>query len=106
MGIRARTLALAVVAATLAGTATDAGVVSADLRAWFGRVVDSWELLRTDEISRAQPRYLPGEDLPARPELDSGVFVAGDHRANPSINGAFESGLTAARAVFRHLEKR
>lgn len=94
------------VAVSSSGTATDADAVNADLRAWFGRVVDSWELLRTDEIARAQPRYLPGEDLPARPGLDSGVFVAGDHRANPSIDGAFESGLRAARAVFDHLSKR
>lgn len=88
------------------GPAADTEAVTADLRSWFGAVVDTWEVVRVDEIPHAQPRYLPGEDLPARAELDSGVFVAGDHRANPSIDGALRSGRAAAQAAFTHLADR
>lgn len=94
------------VAVSSPGPAGEIGAVTADLRAWFGAVVDSWELLRVDEIPHAQPRYLPGEDLPGRPMLDSGIFVAGDHRANPSIDGALRSGRAAAQAVLGHLADR
>ena len=88
------------------GPAADTEPVISDLRSWFGAIVDTWELIRVDEIPRAQPRYLPGEDLPAAPRLDSGVFVAGDHRANPSIDGALRSGRAAAQAAFTHLAGR
>lgn len=84
----------------------DEADVRRQLRSWFGGAVDSWELLRVDQISKAQPRHLPGEDVPAVAELESGVFVAGDHRYNPSINGALQSGRSAARSALRSLRSR
>lgn len=77
----------------------DDRAIEAQLRGWFGGAVADWELLRTDVIEHAQPRHLPGEAVPAPVRLDSGVFVAGDHRHNPSINGALQSGRAAARSV-------
>ncbi len=77
--------------------------VRQQLRGWFGGAVSSWEVVRRDEIAHAQPRYLPGEALPASTDLDSGLFVAGDHRQNPSINGALQSGRAAARSALKHL---
>ena len=82
-----------------APSADAASEVTMTLSNWFGRGVADWELLRTDAIAHAQPRVLPGEAVPAAARLDSGVFVAGDHRQNPSINGALQSGRTAAQAV-------
>jgi phytoene dehydrogenase-like protein len=82
-----------------APSADAASDVTTTLANWFGRGVADWELLRTDVIAHALPRVLPGEAVPAAARLDSGVFVAGDHRQNPSINGALQSGRTAARAV-------
>lgn len=83
------------------------GVSESDIReelaAWFGGGVSSWELLRVDDIGHAQPRHLPGEALPAPVKLDSGLWVAGDHRMNPSINGALQSGRAAARSVLSSL---
>lgn len=83
------------------------GVSESDIRgelaAWFGGDVSSWELLRVDDIGHAQPRHLPGEALPAPVKLDSGLWVAGDHRMNPSINGALQSGRAAARSVLSSL---
>ncbi len=75
--------------------------VRSQLRGWFGSVVGDWDLLRVDDIAHAQPRILPGEAVPAPSLLDSGVYVAGDHRQNPSINGALQSGRAAAQAVLR-----
>ena len=77
----------------------DLEAIRSQLRGWFGGAVGEWELLRTDVIANAQPRHLPGEAVPAKARLDSDVFVAGDHRYNPSINGALQSGRSAARAA-------
>ena len=68
-------------------------------RTWFGPVVDHWEVLRVDEILRAQPRQLPGFDAHAPLRLPSGVWICGDHRRDASINGALRSGRAAAKAV-------
>ena len=77
--------------------------VRQQLRGWFGGSVSDWEVVRRDEIAHGQPRYLPGELLPAPTDLDSGLFVAGDHRQNPSIDGALQSGRTAARSALKRV---
>ena len=68
---------------------------------WFGRgAMRHWRLLRTDRILRALPRqHTP--DLHSRPstQLDDGVYLAGDHVTDASIDGAVRSGLRAAEAV-------
>ncbi len=81
-------------------------MVARQLRGWFGGAVADWELLRTDVIEHAQPRHLPGEAVPAKPRLESDLFVAGDHRQNPSINGALQSGRAAARSVLEFVSQR
>ena len=82
----------------------DEADVRAQLTDWFGGGVADWETIRTDVIERAQPRQLPGEALPAKSRLDTDVFVAGDHRQNPSINGALQSGRRAARSVMEFVK--
>lgn len=84
----------------------DDRAVEAQLRGWFGGGVTEWELLRTDVVPHAQPRHLPGEAVPAKPRLERDVWVAGDHRHNPSINGALQSGRAAARSVLEFLHAR
>ncbi len=90
---------------------TDSGesvdrAVGQQLRGWFGGAVADWELLRTDVIEHAQPRHLPGENVPAAARLASDIFVAGDHRQNPSINGALQSGRAAARSALDYVTSR
>lgn len=97
------------VAASHPGAGDDANevdetAVRRQLRGWYGGDVESWELIRRDDIAHAQPRHLPGEAVPAAARLDSGVFVAGDHRHNPSINGALQSGRAAARSAVKALQ--
>ena len=69
---------------------------------WFGPDVEAWRLLRVDRVKHA----LPAEGAPALQEplravttgID-GVFMAGDHLENGSINGALTCGRRAAEAV-------
>jgi phytoene dehydrogenase-like protein len=73
--------------------------VRAQLTGWFGAAVASWRHLKTYRIPFA---------LPARTSLDPaalpvcprpGLFVCGDHRETPSLQGAMASGRRAAAAV-------
>lgn len=84
------------------GTLVDA--MRTQVRDWFGPVVDHWEVIRVDEITRAQPRQLPGFDAAAPLKLPSGVWICGDHRRDASINGALRSGRAVAKAVMSQTE--
>lgn len=71
------------------------------LRHWFGAPVDAWRFLRTYAI----PHALPGWDVPS-PEaiappvkLAKHFYLAGDHTASPSIQGALLSGRVTAEAI-------
>jgi predicted NAD/FAD-dependent oxidoreductase len=73
--------------------------VRRQLATWYGSQVDAWHHLRTYRIPHAQPAQSAPFD-PSQPVTTrSGLFVAGDHRATASINGALESGRLAAEAV-------
>jgi predicted NAD/FAD-dependent oxidoreductase len=70
---------------------------------WFGSgAMRRWRLLRTDRVIRALPRQHT-QDLHSRPstEIDDGLFVAGDHVTDGSIDGAVRSGLLAAESAAR-----
>ena len=60
---------------------------------------DAWELVSTSHIPHALPFHPVGQSLRQPVALGSGVFVAGDHRDTPSIQGALVSGRRAAEAV-------
>ncbi|CAB4817767.1 MAG: NAD(P)-binding protein [Actinobacteria bacterium] len=62
------------------------------------RSTKEWELVSMSLVADALPRY--SSPFLLRPEVVvNGVFVAGDHRATPSIQGAMVSGERAARAI-------
>jgi predicted NAD/FAD-dependent oxidoreductase len=67
--------------------------------------VDAWRSLKTYRILHAQPEQTPPALVPPeRPaRLADGLYVAGDHRTNASINGAMVSGRRAAEAVLQDL---
>ncbi len=74
--------------------------VGAQLREWYGSVVETWQPLPVYESAHALPVGTPGlgagsSELPGR----DGVFLAGDHTTQPSIEGALRSGRTAAAAA-------
>jgi len=77
-------------------------MVRGQLKRWYGLVAQEWKLLRIYRIEHALPAVYPLEwQQPAR--LEPGLYVCGDHRATPSIQGAMESGRLAAESVLREL---
>ncbi|MFQ5558156.1 MAG: NAD(P)/FAD-dependent oxidoreductase [Acidimicrobiales bacterium] len=93
----------ALIAASCASVELDESRARRQLTEWFGPVVDSWQTLRTDRVERARPRQPVGLDPDQRVRLSNGLFVAGDHRQNSSINGALVSGRRAGDAVAARL---
>lgn len=65
---------------------------------WFGPVASTYTEVRVDRIEKAQPKQLPGHNARAAVET-RGLFIAGDHRRDASLNGALGSGRAAARCV-------
>ena len=101
----------ALVSVTVLGLSGDTGIestVRSELREWFGGEVEQWRHLRTYRIPDALPAAPPGALDPAdRPHaLGDGIFIAGDHRTNGSIDGALRSGRLAAEAVTETLAQR
>jgi phytoene dehydrogenase-like protein len=73
--------------------------VREQLQGWWGPEVGRWRHLRTYRISHALPALLPSSEPGTALEVRPGLFVCGDHRENPSLQGAMVSGRRAARAV-------
>ena len=61
------------------------------------------EHLTTTTVTGAQPAALPPLQYRRPVDLGGGLFVCGDHRDTPSIQGAMASGARCARAVVRAL---
>jgi phytoene dehydrogenase-like protein len=59
------------------------------------------EHLTSVTVPGAQPAATPPLQLRRPVDLGDGLFVCGDHRDTPSIQGAMASGARAARAVLR-----
>jgi phytoene dehydrogenase-like protein len=70
------------------------GVVEADLTH-----------LTSVTVTGAQPAATPPLQHRRPVDLGGGLFVCGDHRDTPSIQGAMASGARAARAVLRRLSR-
>ncbi len=77
-------------------------MIRGQLRRWYGRVTKEWRLLRIYRIENAHPVSVP-QQLRTQPRLEPGLYVCGDHRATPSIQGAMESGRLAAESLSRQL---
>lgn len=79
------------------------GELAADVRrqlaGWFGPQVHGWQHLRTHSIPHGQPVSEPPLGPKRRQHLDAGLWVCGDHRDTPSIQGALFSGRRCARAL-------
>ena len=61
--------------------------------------VDTWELIRRDDIVDALPIRSVPLSAPPSPRYAERVYVTGDHRDTASIQGALASGERAARAI-------
>jgi phytoene dehydrogenase-like protein len=70
------------------------------LRSWYGAAVDRWSLLATYDIPYALPAAEPPQGRLRKPvRAEPGLYVCGDWRDSPSIQGAMVSGRRAARAL-------
>ena len=65
----------------------------------FGVSTTNWNLIKKYEIKDALPAMLPPYSLIDSNKLNESLFIAGDHRATSSINGAFLSGRNTAISV-------
>ncbi|HEY3987699.1 MAG TPA: NAD(P)/FAD-dependent oxidoreductase [Acidobacteriaceae bacterium] len=74
----------------------------AQLQRWFGADVTRWMVLGGYPIVHALPLSTHVEWQQSNPRLMDGVYVCGDYREMPSIQGALASGRRAAESVLRH----
>ncbi|MEO9151361.1 MAG: FAD-dependent oxidoreductase [Lapillicoccus sp.] len=76
-------------------------------RAEAGRLwqtsADGWDLLVRHDVTHALPVTRAPLDRRQSVDLGDGLFVCGDHRDTPSIQGALVSGRRAANAVLKRL---
>lgn len=75
--------------------------VERQLVEWYGLAARSWERLAAYGIQHALPARPPGLGDPLDPRVAGrpGVYLAGDHTTQGSIEGALRSGRRAAEAV-------
>jgi flavin-dependent amine oxidoreductase len=87
-------------------TPTREADVRAEIAALHGIGTGDLEHLTSVTVPQAQPAAVPPLRLRQPVDLGGGLYVAGDHRDTPSIQGAMASGARAARAVLRGLQTR
>nr|WP_239313158.1 FAD-dependent oxidoreductase [Plantactinospora mayteni] len=79
-------------------------VVRTELARLYGRPVDDWEHLTTVGVPEALPAAPAPQGRLRKPVAPrEGIFVAGDHRGSPSVQGALASGWRAAGAIIGFL---
>ncbi|HST65107.1 MAG TPA: NAD(P)/FAD-dependent oxidoreductase [Mycobacteriales bacterium] len=72
-----------------------------ELERLYGVSTSDWETVATVRVPGALPAAPPPLSLRQPVDLGDGLYVAGDHRDTPSIQGAMVSGRRAATAVLR-----
>ncbi len=92
------------VSATVVGAANaDEKELEAEVRkhlaSWFGSSVQSWRHLHTYRIPLALPARSSLEPAALPVRRRPGLYLCGDHRETPSLQGAMVSGRRAAEAV-------
>jgi len=96
------------IAASVVGVSAPSGasesVIRVELARMYGVPTESWELLNVVSIPHALPSArVPQARLRKPVDLGDGLFVAGDHRDSPSIQGALAGGWRAAGAVLARM---
>ncbi|MDG4783110.1 NAD(P)/FAD-dependent oxidoreductase [Micromonospora sp. WMMD961] len=81
--------------------------IRTELTRLYGQSTADWTHLTTVAVPQALPAAPPPQGRLRKPvSLGEGLFVAGDHRDSPSIQGALASGWRAAGAVLEELRAR
>jgi phytoene dehydrogenase-like protein len=92
------------IAASSVGVSAPSGaseaVIRVELARMYGVPTDDWQLLKVVTLPHALPAAnVPQAGLRKPVALGDGMFVAGDHRDSPSIQGALASGWRTAGEV-------
>lgn len=74
-------------------------MVRQQLVRWWGPEVASWDVLAVHRIEHAQPSAVPPFGPKRVQSVGDGMWVCGDHRDTPSIQGALFSGRRCAEAL-------
>jgi phytoene dehydrogenase-like protein len=102
-----KSLIAASVVGVSAPSSASESVIRVELARMYGVPTDTWELLEVVSIPAALPSArVPQAKLRKPVDLGDGIFVAGDHRDSPSIQGALAGGWRAAGAVLSWLGAR
>jgi phytoene dehydrogenase-like protein len=96
------------IAASLVGASAPSGaseaVVRTELSRMYGAPADDWTFLTAVVLPEALPSAVAPQHRLRKPvDLGDGLFVAGDHRDSPSIQGALAGGWRTAGAVLTSL---
>lgn len=96
------------IAATVVGVSAPSGAseaaVRVELARMYGVPTADWKLLSVVSLPQALPAAsVPQSRLRKPVSLGDGLFVAGDHRDSPSIQGALAGGWRTAGAVLAEL---
>lgn len=96
------------VAANVVGVSAPSGasetVIRVELARMYGVPTDNWDLISVVTVPQALPASPPPQLRLRKPvNLGDGLFVAGDHRDSPSIQGALAGGWRTAGAVLASL---
>ncbi len=96
-------IAASVVGVSAPSSASEA-VMRVELSRIYGVPTDDWELIHVVALPQALPSArVPQANLRKPVDLGDGLFVAGDHRDSPSIQGALAGGWRTAGAVLSWL---
>ncbi|MGX6601920.1 FAD-dependent oxidoreductase [Micromonosporaceae bacterium Da 78-11] len=99
-------IAASVVGVSAPSSASEA-VMRVELSRIYGCPVGDWELIHVVSVPQALPSArVPQANLRKPVDLGDGLFVAGDHRDSPSIQGALAGGWRTAGAVLSWLGAR
>ncbi len=80
-------------------------LVKLQMAGWFGKeAVKDWNLLRIYRIPHSQTAQSPDYVFKRSVCLGGGMFVCGDHRNSPTVNGALESGTSAGEEALKFLK--
>lgn len=101
---RTEALVATSVLGTRGNTATERAV-RRRLATLYGTSTASWGVIAVHEIAGALPSFPPGAPLRKAVRLDAGLYICGDHRDTPSIQGALVSGRRAAAALIADLDR-
>ncbi len=94
------------ISTTVLGSDVDESAVISQMASWFGKdVVDEWDVLKVYKIDHAQSAQEPPL-FSHKTQLREGLFVCGDHRNTPTVNGALVSGREAANRVLECVKQR